>query len=118
MASVARTPSGPGRRDAIIALACAVAVVPMYLVGWAIGTALGSLLDVPEGDLLTTAGPAGWVAAIGLVLLLVVPQALGLRFGVRARRAGAGGIAIVGIAANAVIGGYLLLTGLLGLAFG
>lgn len=116
MVAAEQPSTAPGRRDAIVALVCVAAVVPTYLVGWAVGTALGSLLDVSEGDLLTTAGPVGWVAAIGLILLLVAPQAVGLRFGLRARRAGAGGIATAGVAANAIIGAYVLVTGIAGLA--
>lgn len=106
-----------GTRLATWSLVCAAAVVPMYLVGFAIGTLLGAALDVPEGELLTTAGAAGWVAGLALALLLPAPQAVGLWLGVRARRAGGGGRATGGIVANAAIGGFLLASGLAGLLF-
>ena len=110
--------AAPGTRLATWSLVCAAAVVPMYLVGYAIGTLLGAALDVPEGDLLTTAGAAGWAGAIALVLILPAPQAAGLWLGVRARRAAGGGRATAGIVANLAIGGYLLVTGLAGLVLG
>ncbi|MFM7694025.1 MAG: hypothetical protein ACKO7U_06955 [Actinomycetota bacterium] len=105
----------PGTRLATWSLVCAAAVVPMYLVAYGIGALLMATLDVAEGDSLTTAGPAGWVAGLALVVLLPAPQAVGLRLGVRARRTGGRGRAIAGIIANAAIGGFLLASGLAGL---
>lgn len=107
--------ASPGTRLATWSLVCAAAVVPMYLVAYGIGALLMALLDVPEGELLTTAGALGWVAGLALALLLPAPQAVGLWLGVRARRAGGGRRAVAGIAANAAIGGFLLATGLGGL---
>lgn len=105
----------PGTRLATWSLVCAAAVVPMYLVAYAVGTLLGAVLDVPEGDKLTTAGAAGWAAGLVLVVLLPAPQAVGLWLGVRARRCGGGRRATAGIVANALVGAYLLASSLLGL---
>ena len=106
----------PGTRLATWSLVCAAAFVPMYLASYGIGALLGAALDVAEGGKLTTAGAAGWAVGLVLVLLLPVPQAVGLWLGVRGRRT-RGGRATAGIVANAAIGGFLLVSGLVGLLF-
>ena len=105
----------PAKRLATWSLVCAAAVIPAYLVAYAIGTLLMSLLGLEEGEMITSAGTAGWLAGSALALLLPVPQAIGLWLGVRARRQGGGGRATAGIVANALIGGWLLVNGLAGL---
>lgn len=106
---------GSGTRLATWSLVCALALIPTFVVLELVGGALMALLDVPEQTSITTAGAAGWVAGISLALLLVVPPAIGLWLGLRARRHDGGRRAVVGIVVNALLGGYLLATGVVGL---
>ena len=105
----------PGTRLATWSLVCALAVIPAFVVLELVGGLLLSWLGVAEGDSITAAGVAGWVAGAALALLLPVPQAVGLVLGVRARRQGGGRRALAGIIANAVIGGWLAITAVAGL---
>jgi hypothetical protein len=69
-------------------------MLPLYLV-WAVALAFfGSLvlmpwLDLAEGGLLLMAGGvAGWVAEIGMTLLLIAPPVVGVVLAVKAVRRG------------------------------
>ena len=96
-------------------LVCALAVIPAFIVLELVGGLLMAWLDVPEGDAITTAGAAGWIVGIALAILLPLPEVVGLVLGVRARREGGGRRAVAGIAANAIIGGWLAFTAVAGL---
>ena len=104
-----------GTRLANWSLACALAVIPAFVVLELVGGLLMSWLGVPEGDSITTAGAAGWVVGVALAVLLPLPQVAGLVLGLRARRADGGRRALAGIVANAAIGGWLAVATVAGL---
>lgn len=74
------------------------------------GTSLRSALDVPEGELLTTAGWMGWLAAVGVLLIQVAPLVVGVVLAWRARLHGAAGRAVVPLVVNGVLLAYLVVT--------
>lgn len=110
-----RVADAAGIRLANGSVACALAVIPAFVVLEVVGGLLMAWLGVAEGDAITTAGAAGWIAGIALAVLLPLPQVVGLVLGVRARRRGGGRRALAGIIANAAIGGWLAVATVAGL---
>lgn len=98
----------PGRRVAVASLlmlpATALLLAPLYVIGWALGSALG----LAEDELLVEAGLWGWVAAVLMVALLAAAPVVGVVLGARARELGERRLGTIGIVANATIGGYLV----------
>jgi hypothetical protein len=81
------------------------------LVAWIIGTFLQLVVfDLGEQELLTEAGVSGYVAAVLLLALMVLPAFTGMALGVRARRVGERRLGTAGAIVNAVVAAYLVLT--------
>jgi len=81
----------------MLAVAAASTVVAAVL-----GYVFMALLDVAEGELLTSAGPAGWAAMFVVTALMAVPLAIGTVLGGRAVKAGGGGSAAAARIVNAL----------------
>ena len=62
-----------------------------------------ALLDVAEGELLTSAGPAGWAAMLVVTAVMATPLAIGTLLGGRATKAGGDGSAAAARIVNAVL---------------
>ena len=69
-----------------------------------------------EGDSLKEAGAWGVVIGLSLIVLIVVPQIIGIVLGVRAHRLGEVRLGRAGIVLNAAIATYLVLSSVLQLA--
>jgi hypothetical protein len=83
-----------------IMLALAVAST---LAAAVLGYAFMALLDVAEGDLLPSAGPAGWAALLVVLAVQATPLAIGTVLGGRATNAGGGGSAAAACIVNALL---------------
>ena len=114
-----RLPSGtrPGRRLAISSLLMVPALLLSYVAASFVGWGLMTALDLQEGDMLTEAGAWGVVAAAVLLVLVAVPQIVGIVLGVKARRLGEHRLGTAGVVVNATIAAFLLLGSVLQLAF-
>jgi hypothetical protein len=80
-------------------------MVVLMPVGWALQSALG--LD--DTQMLYEAGAWGLAATVLMVILAVVPPAVGVALGVWARRQGERRLATVAVVANAVVAVWLVL---------
>ena len=69
-----------------------------------------ALLDVAEGDLLTSAGLAGWAAMLVVLAVQATPLVIGTVLGGRAMKAGGGGSAAAACIVNALLLLYVLFT--------
>lgn len=80
------------------------AMLPLVLVAVTGAELLGSwamtALDVPEGDLLWSHGTTASLVALGLLVLMALPPAVGAWLGARARRLGGGPWAVAAWAVN------------------
>ena len=88
------------------------AMLPLVLVAVTLAELLGnaamSALDVPEGELLWSHGTLASLVALGLLVLIAIPSAVGSWLGARARRLGGGQGAVAAWAVN--LGVLLMLT--------
>ena len=93
------------------------AMLPMLVVSFALaygsGTLLMRALGVPEGAILTTAGVAGWLAALLVLAVAASPLLAGVLLARRALRQGAGRAALVPLFLNCLLLAWLLLSTLL-----
>jgi len=88
------------------------ASVVALMIGSAVGTFLQlTVFDLEEQQLLFEAGAWGYVAAVCLVVLMVVPAVIGIVLGQRGRRLGERRLGTTGLVVNALIAAYLVLTG-------
>jgi hypothetical protein len=95
------------------------ATVAAVVVAGIIGTFLQLVVfDLGEQELLTAAGVWGYVAAVLLLALMVLPAVTGIALGVRARRLGEHGLGTTGMIVNAVVATYLVFTVAATLLFG
>lgn len=84
-----------------------------------IGTLLQLVVfDLGEQELLTEAGVWGYVAAVLLLALMVLPAVTGIALGVRARHLGEHRLGTTGLIVNAVVATYLVFTVAATLLFG
>jgi hypothetical protein len=112
-------PEDRGRRVATQSLLMVAATAVAAVVAGIVGTFLGLVVfDLGEQELLTEAGVWGYVAAVTLLALMVLPAVVGMVLGVRARGLGERRLGTTGIAVNAVIGTYLVFTVAATLLFG
>lgn len=88
-----------------------------YVVAYFVGTATQGAFGLAEDESLTEAGMWGVVAGLFLIVLIVVPQIVGIVLGVRARRLGEVRLGKAGVVINAAIAVYLVLATALQLAF-
>jgi hypothetical protein len=91
------------------------ALLVFYVAAYFVGVALLNALGLTEGDMLTEAGAWGVVAAVFLMVLIAVPQIVGMVLGVKARQLGEGRLGTTGVIVNAAIAAFLLLTSVLNL---
>jgi hypothetical protein len=95
------------------------ATVVAGVVAGIIGTFLQFVVfDLGEQELLTEAGVWGYVAAVLLLALMVLPAVTGIVLGVRARRLGEHLLGTTGMIVNAVVATYLVFTVAATLLFG
>jgi hypothetical protein len=81
------------------------------LIAGATGTFLQVVVfDLEEQRLLSEAGAWGYIAAFFLLALMVVPAAVGILLGIRARRLGERRLGTAGIAVNTLVASYLVVT--------
>ena len=112
-------PEEPGRRAATQSLLMVAATVAAGVVAGIIGTFLQFVVfDLGEQELLTEAGVWGYVAAVLLLALMVLPAVTGIALGVRARRLGKHRLGSTGMIVNAVVATYLVFTVAATLLFG
>ena len=112
-------PKEPGRRVATQSLLMVAATVAAGVVAGIIGTFLQFVVfDLGEQELLTEAGVWGYVAAVLLLALMVLPAFMGIALGVRARRLGEQRRGTTGMIVNAVVATYLVFTVAATLLFG
>jgi hypothetical protein len=112
-------PEDPGRRVATQSLLMVAATVAAAVVAGIVGTFLQFVVfDLGEQELLTEAGVWGYVAAVGLLALMVLPAVTGIVLGVRARRLGEPRRGTTGMIVNAVVATYLVFTVAATLLFG
>jgi len=112
-------PEEPGRRVATQSLLMVAATVAGGVVAGIIGTFLQFVVfDLGEQELLTEAGVWGYVAAVLLLALMVLPAVTGIALGVRARRLGENRLGTTGMIVNAVVATYLVFTVAATLLFG
>ena len=112
-------PEDPGRRVATQSLLMVAATAVAAVVAGIIGTFLQFVVfDLGEQELLIEAGVWGYVAAVILLALMVLPAVTGIVLGVRARRLGERRLGTTGIAVNTAIGTYLVFTVAATLLFG
>lgn len=102
------TEAHPGRRLAIVSLLMVPTLLAVYVPLSFLGTALQNALEVAEGELLIEAGLLGVLAWTALLVLVAVPQVVGIVFGRKARLLGDRRLGTIGIVVNAVVGGYVL----------
>jgi hypothetical protein len=91
-------------------------LVVSYVVAYFAGTAAMDAFGLVEGDSLKEAGAWGVVIGLSLIVLIVVPQIIGIVLGVRAHRLGEVRLGRAGIVLNAAIATYLVLSSVLQLA--
>ena len=104
-------PEEPGRRVATQSLLMVAATVAAGVVAGIIGTFLQFVVfDLGEQELLTEAGVWGYVAAVLLLALMVLPAVTGIALGVRASRLGEHRLGTTGMIVNAVVATYLVFT--------
>ncbi len=104
-------PEEPGRRVATWSLLMVAATAASAVVAWIVGTFLQFVVfDLEEQELLSEAGVWGYVAAFGLLALMVLPAVIGVVLGVRARRLGELRLGTTGIVVNGLIAVYFVLT--------
>ena len=95
------------------------ATLAAAVVAGIIGTVLQlSVFDLGDEELLTRAGAWGYVAAVLLLALMVLPALVGIALGVRARRLGERVLGTTGVSVNAVVAAYLCVTVAATLLFG
>jgi hypothetical protein len=95
------------------------ATVVAAVVAGIVGTFLQLVVfDLGDQELLTEAGMWGYVAAVLLLALMVLPAVMGIVLGVRARRLGEHRRGTTGIIVNAVVATYLVFTVAATLLFG
>lgn len=83
-------------------------IVPfMIVVGYAVYDAFG-FSDPGLAPSLTTQGLAGWLASIGLTLLVAFPNCVGAVLAARSRQRGGGRAATVALVENVVVGVALM----------
>jgi hypothetical protein len=112
-------PEDPGRRVATQSLLMVAATVAAAVVAGIVGTFLQFVVfDLGEQELLTEAGVWGYVAAVVLLALMVLPAVTGIVLGVRARRLGEPRRGTTGMIVNAVVATYLVFTVAATLLFG
>jgi amino acid transporter len=112
-------PEDRGQRMATLSLLMVAATVVAAVVAGIVGTFLGFVVfDLGEQELLTAAGVWGYVAAVLLLALMVLPAVTGIALGVRARRLGEQRRGTTGIIVNAVVAAYLVFTVAATLLFG
>lgn len=112
-------PEEPGRRAAKQSLLMVAATVAAGVVAGIIGTFLQFVVfDLGEQELLAEAGAWGYVAAVLLLALMVLPALMGIVLGVRARRLGERRLGSTGMIVNAVVAAYLVFTVAATLLFG
>jgi len=87
-----------------------------FVAAFAVGTLLMAALDVPEGELLPSAGARGWLAAAVVGAIMLVPVGCGVVFALKAARCGGGTAARVALTLNGLVFGWLLVTQLAQLA--
>ncbi len=104
-----------GRREAILSLWMLPAVVLSTVAATVLGYAAMAWLDVPDGELLVTAGIKGWAAALVVLAVLASPLLVGVLYGIRAVRDHAGPIGWGALAASSVLVVVLVALPLLGL---
>ena len=78
-----------------------VALVAMLVAG-VLGYLFMALLDVAEGDMLTSAGALGWGAMFVVVAVMAAPLVAGTLLGGRAMKLGGGGTAAAACVVNAL----------------
>jgi amino acid transporter len=112
-------PKDRGRRVATQSLLMVAATVVAAVVAGIVGTFLQLVVfDLGEQELLTEAGVWGYVAAVLLLALMVLPAVTGIALGVRARCLGEHRRGTTGIIVNAVVATYLVFTVAATLLFG
>ena len=112
-------PEEPARRVATWSLLMVAASVVAALIAGALGTFLQFVVfDLEEQELLSEAGAWGYVAGFCLLALMVLPALVGIVLGVRGRRLGERRLGTAGIAVNALIAAYLVVTAAHTLLFG
>jgi hypothetical protein len=95
------------------------ATVVAAVVAGIVGTFLQLVVfNLGDQELLTEAGMWGYVAAVLLLALMVLPAVMGIVLGVRARRLGEHRRGTTGIIVNAVVATYLVFTVAATLLFG
>jgi hypothetical protein len=104
-----RTREDRGRRLGIWSLLMVPALLLSLVVSSVVGYAIMQALDLADTETLYSAGAVGYVAAVLVTLLMLVPQAVGIWLALRARRLGATGLGTVGLVVNSVIAGFWLL---------
>jgi hypothetical protein len=103
----------PGRRLAIASLLMAPALVVSYVAAFFVGIAFQSALGLAEDELLTEAGLWSAAAAVLLIVLIDIPQIVGIVLGVKGRRLGARRLGTTGVVVNTAIAAYVLLSSVL-----
>lgn len=112
-------PEDRGRRVATQSLLMVAATAVAAVVAGIVGTFLQFVVfDLGEQDLLTEVGVLGYVAAVLLLALMVLPAVTGIVLGVRARRLGEHRLGTTGMIVNAVVATYLVFTVATTLLFG
>jgi MFS family permease len=112
-------PEDPGRRAATQSLLMVAATAVAAVVAGIVGTFLQFVVfDLGEQELLTEVGVWGYVAAVLLLALMVLPAVTGIVLGLRARRLGEHRRGTTGIIVNAVVATYLVFTVAATLLFG
>jgi len=95
------------------------ATVAAAVIAGIIGTFLQFVVfDLGEQELLTEAGWWGYVAAVLLLALMVLPPVTGIALGVRARRLGERRFGTTAMIVNAAVATYLVFTVTATLLFG
>lgn len=79
--------------------ATALSMVAAFLLGNALMAANGT----PEGELLISAGPTGWLAWLAVTLTMLSAPLIGTLLGYLARRADGGGATTAALVVNAAI---------------
>jgi hypothetical protein len=91
-------------------------LVVSYTLAYAVGTLLMGALDVPEGELITSAGGPGWLAGACVTAIGVAPLVCGVALASRALRYGAGSSAKAGRVVNGILLVWLLASQILQMA--
>jgi len=85
-------------------------LVVSYVLAYFVGTAVQHVLGLTEEESLREAGALGVVAGLFLIVLIVVPQIVGIVLGVKARRLGEERLGEPGVVINAAIAAFLVLS--------